>query len=219
SSPGGLLSVTHSMSGLDITIDGRSLVTSVHVLGMHDYDVILGMDWLGQHHALLDCNKRRVLFKTPGEKELIFQCPRNRSSRVLISCLTAHRMLGKGCKAFLASVVVTPDKESSRTVADIEVIREVPDVFADDLHGLPPSREVEFGIELIPRTNPISKAPYRMAPAELAELKKQMQDLLDKGLIRPSVSPWGAPVLFVKKKDGSFRMCIDYRKLNQVTVK
>src|SRR5262249_45402946 len=219
SSPGGLLSVTHSMSGLDITIDGRSLVASVHVLGMHDYDVILGMDWLGQHHALLDCNKRRVLFKTPGEKELVFQCPRNRSSRVLISCLKAHRMMGKGCEAFLASVVVTPDKESSRTVADIEVIREFPDVFADDLPRLPLSREVDFGIELIPRTSPISKAPYRMAPVELVELKKQLQDLLDKGLIRPSVSPWGAPVLFVEKKDGSFRMCIDYRKLNHVTMK
>src|SRR5262249_9047371 len=155
---------------------------------------------------------------TPGEKELIFQCPRNHSSRVLISCLKAHRMLGKGCEAFLASIVLS-DVESSRTVSDIEVVRDFPDVFSDDLPGLPPSREIDFCIELIPETSPISITPYRMAPAELAELKKQLQELLDKGLIRPSISPWGAPVLFVKKKDGSFRMCIDYRKLNQVTVK
>src|SRR5262249_7014380 len=139
------------------------------------------------------------------ENELCFQCPENRSRRVLISCLKGQKMLSKGCEAFLASIVVTPGKESSRTVADIEVIREFFDVFSDDLPGLPPAREVDFGIELVPGTSPISKAPYRMALAELAELKKQLQDLLDKGLIRPSVSPWGAPLLFVKKKDGSFR--------------
>ncbi|TYK29809.1 ty3-gypsy retrotransposon protein [Cucumis melo var. makuwa] len=85
--------------------------------------------------------------------------------------------------------------------------------------GLPPSREIDFAIELQPGTAPISRAPYRMAPAELKELKVQLQELLDKGFIRPNVSPWGAPVLFVKKKDGSMRLCIDYRELNKVTVK
>src|SRR5262249_16886968 len=140
------------------------------------------------------------------------------SSRMLISCLKAHRMLSSGCEAFLASVVVS-DKESHRTVADVEVVRDFPDVFSDDLPGLPPSREIDFCIELIPGTSPISIGPYRMAPVELAELKRQLQDLLEKGLIRPRVSPWGAPVLFVRKKDGSFRMCVDYRKLNQATVK
>src|SRR5262249_52365792 len=204
------LSVTHSMSGVDVFIDGRSMVAMVHILNMHDYDMILGMDWLGQHHALLDCHKRRVIFRTPGEEELVFQCPRTRSSRVLISCLKAYKMIGKGCEAFLASVVAISDEGFSSSVADIEVIREFPDVFSDDLPGLPPVREIDFAIELIPGTSPISISPYRMAPTELAELKKQLHDLLDKGLIRPSVSPWGAPVLFVKKKDGSFWMCIDY---------
>ncbi|KAL4010684.1 hypothetical protein IC575_027695 [Cucumis melo] len=98
-------------------------------------------------------------------------------------------------------------------------VREYPDVFPDELPGLPPPREVDFAIELEPGTAPISRAPYRMAPAELKELKVQLQELLDKGFIRPSVSPWGAPVLFVKKKDGSMRLCIDYRELNKVTVK
>ena len=78
---------------------------------------------------------------------------------------------------------------------------------------------MEFGIDLEPGTAPISKAPYRMAPAEMQELKNQLEDLLDKGYVRPSASPWGAPVLFVKKKDGSFRLCIDYRELNKVTIK
>jgi hypothetical protein len=94
-----------------------------------------------------------------------------------------------------------------------------PDVFAEVVTGLPPDREIEFTVDLIPGTQPIHKAPYRMAPAELKELKKQLQELLDRGFIRPSVSPWGAPVLFVKKKDGTMRLCIDYRELNRVTIK
>ena len=87
------------------------------------------------------------------------------------------------------------------------------------LQGIPPNRADPFIIELKPGTAPMFKSPYRMAPAEMAELKKQLEELLDKGFIRPSVSPWGAPVLFVKKKDGNFRRCIDYRGLNRVTVK
>jgi hypothetical protein len=91
--------------------------------------------------------------------------------------------------------------------------------FFSEITRLPPDREVEFSVNLIPGTQPIHKAPYRMAPTELSELKKQLQELLDRGFIRPSVSSWGALVLFVKKKDGSMQMCIDYRELNRVTVK
>src|SRR5262249_20719302 len=137
-SPRGFLSVTHSIPGVDVSVDGRSLVALVHVLDMQDYDMILGMDLFGQHHALLDCHKRRVIFRAPGEEELVFQCPRAHSSRVLISCLKAHRMIGKGCEAFLASVVASSSEGSSSSVVDIEVIREFPDVFSDDLPGLPP---------------------------------------------------------------------------------
>ena len=102
---------------------------------------------------------------------------------------------------------------------EIVVVKEFPDVFPNDLPGLPLDREGEFAIDLVSSTTPISKPPYRMAPLELEELKKQIQELLDKGFIRPSVSPWGAPVLLVKKKDGTLRLCIDYRQLNQVTIK
>ena len=101
----------------------------------------------------------------------------------------------------------------------MRVVNEYLDVFPEELPGLPPERELEFSIDLLPGTAPISKAPYRMAPVELQELKVQLKEMLDKGFIRPSVSPWGAPVLFVKKKDGSLRLCIDYRLLNQVTIK
>ncbi|XP_073137027.1 uncharacterized protein [Henckelia pumila] len=105
----------------------------------------------------------------------------------------------------------------SPVLADIPVVCEFADIFPDKIPGLPPMREIDFSIELVPGTLHISKAPYRMAPLELKELKDQLEDLLNKGYIRPSVSPWGAPVLFVRKKDGSMRLCIDYRQLNQVT--
>ena len=100
----------------------------------------------------------------------------------------------------------------------IPIVRDFLNVFLNDLPGLPPDGEVEFTIDFVSRTTPISKAPYRMAPIELKELKVQLQELLDKGFIRPIVSSWGAPVLFVKKKDGSMRLCIDYRELNKVTI-
>ena len=101
----------------------------------------------------------------------------------------------------------------------VPVVCKYPDVFPEELPRLPPMREVEFGIEVMPGTAPISKQAYRMAPVEMGELKKQVVELQQKGFIRPTISPWGAPVLFLKKKDGSLRLCIDYRELNQVTIK
>ena len=95
---------------------------------------------------------------------------------------------------------------------DITAVKEFPDVFPNELPGMPPNREVEFSIDLVPGTSPICMAPYRMTPVELKELKVQLQEFVEKGFIRPSVFPWGAPVLFVKKKDGTFRLCIDYRQ-------
>ena len=102
---------------------------------------------------------------------------------------------------------------------NIRVVRDFPDVFPEELPGMPPDREVEFVIDLLPGTAPISKRPYRMSVEELKELKKQLTELQEAGYIRPSSSPWGAPVLFVQKKNGSQGMCVDYRSLNDVTVK
>ncbi|GJS71186.1 putative reverse transcriptase domain-containing protein [Tanacetum coccineum] len=116
-------------------------------------------------------------------------------------------------------VTVMEKKSDEKRLEDIPVVREFPEVFLEDLPGLPPIRQVEFQIDLIPGATPVARAPYRLAPSEMQELSNQLQELADRGFIRPSTSPWGAPVLFVKKKDGSFRMCIDYRELNKLTVK
>ncbi|GJR60555.1 putative reverse transcriptase domain-containing protein [Tanacetum coccineum] len=132
-------------------------------------------------------------------------------------CYEGCTLISHGCQGFLASVMDT--SLESPNIENLSVVREFADVFPDELPGLPPAREIEFGIELIPGAEPISKAPYRMAPVELKELKEQLQEMLENGFIRPSVSPWGAPVLFVKKKDGSMRLCIDYRELNRITIR
>ena len=110
-------------------------------------------------------------------------------------------------------------RDSGSRLEDISVVREFSDVFLEDLPGIPLDREIDFQIELAPGTEPISKAPYKMAPLVLKELNVQMEELVCKGFVRPSTSPWGAPVLFVKKKDGSLRLCIDYRELNKVTIR
>ncbi|GJY67706.1 putative reverse transcriptase domain-containing protein [Tanacetum coccineum] len=114
---------------------------------------------------------------------------------------------------------VMEKKSDEKRLEDIPVVREFQEVFPKDLPGIPPVRQVEFQIDLIPRTSPVARAPYRLAPSEMQELSNQLQELSDRGFILPSTSPWGAPVLFVKKKDGSFRVCIDYRELNKLTVK
>ncbi|XP_070008712.1 uncharacterized protein [Nicotiana sylvestris] len=127
------------------------------------------------------------------------------SCYVIVDC---HAKI-KGCLGILA--IVNDTRKETVSIENIPVVREFSDVFPKDLPGLPPVREIDFGIDLLPDTQPISIPLYRMAPAELRELKQQLHDLLDKGFIRPSVSPWGVSVLFVKNKDGPLRMCIDYK--------
>lgn len=135
----------------------------------------------------------------------------------IISVMKAHKYIRQGGEHYLAYVISS--KSEKMVFGDVDVVGEYHDVFPEDLPGLPPDRQVEFQIDLVPGATPIAKAPYRLAPSEMKELMTQLKELLDKGFIRPSSSPWGAPVLFVKKKDGSMRMCIDYRELNKKTVK
>nr|GFB64815.1 putative reverse transcriptase domain, aspartic peptidase domain protein [Tanacetum cinerariifolium] len=134
-----------------------------------------------------------------------------------IFALQARTLLSYGCEGFLATIHDTTSDVPS--IHDQPIVSEFPDVFPDEFPWIPSVREVEFNIELIPGAEPISKAPYRMAPIELKELKDQLQELLERGFIRSSVSSWGAPVLFVKKKDGSMTLCIDYHELNKITIR
>ncbi|GKD42454.1 hypothetical protein Tco_1267099 [Tanacetum coccineum] len=111
------------------------------------------------------------------------------------------------------------DKSGEKRLKDVPTVRDFSEVFPEDLPGLPPTRQVEFQINLVPSSAPIARSPYRLAPSEMQELSTQLQELSNKGFIRPSSSPWGDLVLFVKKKDGSFRMCINYRELNNLIIK
>nr|GEW98104.1 putative reverse transcriptase domain-containing protein [Tanacetum cinerariifolium] len=179
---------------------------------------------LRRHHAVIVCDEKLV--RVPfGNETLVFRGEESyigRESRLtVISCYKVQEYMAKGCHVFLAQISATKedDKSEGKQVKDVPIIQDFPEVFPENLPGLPPARPVEFQIDLIPGDAPVARAPYRLAPSEMKELSKQLHELSDKGFIRPSSSPWGAPVLFVKKKDGSFGMCIDYKELNKLTVK
>ncbi|GJZ28458.1 putative reverse transcriptase domain-containing protein [Tanacetum coccineum] len=163
-------------------------------IDLGSFDVIIGMDWLAKNHAVIVCDKKIVRIPY-GNEILIVQGDKSdkakKSTLSIISCVKAQKYMEK----------------------------DFSEVFPEDLPGLPPIRQVEFLIDLVPGVAPVARAPYRLAPSEMEELSAQLQELSNKGFIRLSSSPWGAPVLFVKKKDGSFRMCINYHELNKLTVK
>ncbi|GJU48744.1 putative reverse transcriptase domain-containing protein [Tanacetum coccineum] len=181
--------------GIDTIIRGCTLKFLDHPFNIDlmpvelgSFDVIIGMDWLRRCHAVIVCDEKLV--QVPYGNETLAFCG-NESSN---------------------------GRESRLTVISCSKAQEYMAKGCQDLSGLPPARPVEFQINLIPGATPVARAPYQFAPSEMKELSEQLQELSDKGFIRPSSSPWGAPVLFVKKKDGSFRMCIDYRELNKLTV-
>ncbi|GJV39667.1 putative reverse transcriptase domain-containing protein [Tanacetum coccineum] len=180
------------------------------------FDIIIGMDWLAKYLVLIVCDEKVVRIPY-GDEVLIIRGDDydggSKSKLNIISCMKTQKYLQKGCQVYLAQVTSkkSEDQSKEKRLKDVPIAREFPEVFPEDLHGLPLVRQVEFQIDLVPGAAPIARAPYQLAPAEVQELSTQLQELSDRGFIRPSSSPWGALVLFVKKKDGSFRMCIDYR--------
>ncbi|GJR33539.1 putative nucleotidyltransferase, ribonuclease H [Tanacetum coccineum] len=209
--------IDHEYVNCPLRFDDRIHPANLLPIHMLDFDVILGMDWLASHRATIDWYARTVIFGNVRQPEFVYHGSSPLKSVKLISAMKARTLISHGCQGFLASVMDT--SLESPNIENLSVVREFTDVFLDELPGLPPAREIEFGIELILGAEPISKAPYRMAPVELKDLKEQLQEMLENGFIRPSVLAWGAPVLFVKKKDGSMRLCIDYRELNRITIR
>ncbi|GKE27488.1 putative reverse transcriptase domain-containing protein, partial [Tanacetum coccineum] len=188
------------------------------------FDAMIGMDWLANHHAVIVCDEK-IVWIPYGDEVLIVQgdrgSRREKSKLTIISCTKTQKYIERGCLVFLAQVTKkeTKDKSEEKRLEDVPTVRDFSEVFLEDLPGLPPTQQVEIQIDLVPGAAPVARAPYRLAPSELQELSTQLQKLSDKGFIRPSSSPWEASVLFVKKKDGYFWMCIDYRELNKLTVK
>ena len=187
SSPRGEMRASLMCPRVKLVIMGVEFESDLMVLNSAGIDVILGMDWLIAHKAVIHCSTRTILLETEMGERIEFK-----ARTPILGVSQVNQMKGAA-------------------ITDIPIVNEFLDVFPNDLPGMPPEREVEFIIELLPGTAPIAKRPYRMGVNELEEPKKQIRELQDKGYIRPSSSPWGALILFVEKKDGSQRMCIDYR--------
>jgi hypothetical protein len=195
STPGGKTVTQYLAKSTPHNLGGMVYKTGVIILDGQGIDVILGMSWMKEYKAVLDIAERTVHLEYPTHGSVVLKPP---SPTSIASSL--HHI-------------------AAQNLEDIPVACEFSDVFPEDLPGMPPDRDVELVIELHPDTAPIFRWPYKMTPKELAELKVQLNELLDKGYIHPSSPPWGGPTLFVKKKDQSLRLCVDYRPLNAVTIK
>jgi hypothetical protein len=199
-SAGGRVRADSVCLNVSVEIRGIEFPANLIVMGTQGIDVILGMNWLDKYQAIVSCDKRIIKLVPPLGEEVVAE-------------LVSPEPRKGGCHQMAI------DSKEADSLETIKVVSEFPDVFPKDLPGMPLERKVEFAIELLPGTAPISKRAYRVSRPELVELKKQIDELSEKGYIRPSTSPWAAPVLFVEKKDGTRRMCIDYRALNEVTIK
>ena len=170
-----------------LMVHGKEFSIGLISFPFHEFDLILGMDWLSKHRAIVDFDKRIVVLKFSDLSEVTIHGIRFGPVSNVISAMQARRFLRKGCEAFLA--LVLDYKSGQVNLEDIPMVKEFLDVFPKELPGLPPERAVDMSIEVLPGMNPLSRAPYRMAPTELKELKTQLLELLDKGFVRPSVSP------------------------------
>jgi hypothetical protein len=200
SSPRGDMPARQLCPKVNLEIRGVDFVANLIVLESKGIDVILGMDWLSKHKVLVNCAKKSLKLTTPKGKGMEF---------IAESMVTA-----KG----VANRVKVNQLDASQG-SKVPVVNEFPNVFPKELPGMPPDQDIELVIKLKPGTTPIYKTPYRMATPELAELKEHIKELLEKGFIRPSSSLWRALMIFVLKKDGTQRLCVDYHALNEVTIK
>src|SRR4051812_41647461 len=193
--PGSTTKARKICKAVPIRIHGIYFYANLIVLRTKGLEVVLGMDWMSKHKGLIDCARKAITM----------------TSTTGISVEHVSKTLPRQLKCNKS--IAQP------TIDQVRIVCEYPDVFPDVLPGMPPDRDIDFIIELIPGTGPIAQRPYSMNPSELAELKKKLDAMLKIGLIQPSVSPWRSPVLFVDKKDGGNRLCMDYQKLNEVTIK
>ena len=199
--------------GCELEISGTLLTMDLRIMDMSEFEVILKMDWLIAYRVVIDCERRRITAYTQDGTHVVFQGDKHDILPQTVYESKCHGQLAGWLASLTLKDEVRPDLDLPRVVC------EYVDVFPNELPGLPPQRDVDFGIELHPGTSTISMTLHRMAHVELQELRVQLQELLDKVFIRPSTSPWGAPVLFAMKKDKTLRLCIDYRQLNKVTIK
>jgi hypothetical protein len=191
---------------------------TLNILPLGSYNLLIGMDWLAAHKAKVECYHKTLECVSKEGRRITLQGIRKPVSVRQISALQMRKYCRKGCPLYAIQVLKTIEG-TKPSPDDHSLLREYRDMFPEEVSGLPPRRDIDFQIELAPGAVPVSRTPYRMSTPELVELKLELKEMMDKGYIRPSMSPWGAPVLFVKKKDGTLRLCIDYRQLNKVTIK
>ncbi|GJT43487.1 reverse transcriptase domain-containing protein [Tanacetum coccineum] len=199
---GNLVGTNTVIQGATLILLNQPFEIDLMPIKLGSFDVFIGMDWLSKYHARIIFDEKVVCISIDGET-LIIRGDQSKTRLSLISSIKTERYISRGCQVFNAQVI--EKKSDDKRLEDIPVVKEFPEVFPKVLPGLPPVRQVEFQIDLILGAAPVARAPYRLAPSEMQELSNQLQELADRGFIRPSTSPWGAPVLFVKKKDGSFK--------------
>lgn len=181
------VTVREKYDGCSIDIDDNVFPLTLIPMRLKGFDVVIGMSWMKANQVVIKCAKNMVRVPLPSGGHAVAYGERCPGSTMMISVLKARKCLAKGCFAFFAHVIDTTKRKVE--LADVDVVREYPDVFPDELPGLPPPREVEFQIDLVPGAAPVAKEPYRLAPSEMKEIMSQLQELSDKGFIRPSSSP------------------------------